>query len=93
MKWTLSNYSHKSNFLFYDRESLPRLNFEFCSKRVFSDLETSLDASWHVLYNQFTFVWELTVGFGAASFIFNHLAYGEWWISWMDNELVASTHE
>lgn len=69
MKWTLSNYSHKSKFLSYYRECLPRLNSEFCFKRVFSDFTASLDASWHVSYNQS--IWELT-GWLGADFMLRH---------------------
>lgn len=71
MKWTLSNYSHKSNFLFYYREGLLRPSSEFCFKQVFSDFTASLDAFWHVPYSQSTFVWELTVRLG-VDFMLHH---------------------
>lgn len=83
MKWTLSNYSHKNNFLSYYRDGLPRPNFEFCFKQVFSDFTASLYAFWHVLYTHLSGTDSQVGGrLHAASFIFSHnqLAYGEWLI-------------
>lgn len=94
MKWTLSNYSHKSYFLPYYRKGLPRLNFASNEYSVISQLHLmplgmSCTINPHLSDSR---------GRGwphAASFIFNHgqLAHGEWCFFdefWIDNESVAN---
>lgn len=85
MKWTVNNYSHKSNCLSYYRSQVCTLSFAPNKHSVIWRLhlmpfETSYTINPHLSDSQ--------VGgrLRAASFIFNHgqLAHGEWWVfRWM----------